>query len=584
MSRILLISPLDRRTVPNTREENMAREFRAMGHETLSLNLAQNTSRSLSAVVRDACTSRVLRDKRSGVTVIDPLFNPCTGLQSNLQSAPVSVAASEAKPFVREQAPTSGQAKVHDNLAAVHQIDASQSVDQVMAYGRQAQLPTQPPTQSPRGKTNSKQSAAKRLRSWLVAVLSPLGVLRDVAVVPAFLIHALRCGRFDVCVAYGPWAAAVGWCLRSLGRVDVLIYDDQDFEPAVMRNATRKRWAAWLEKVFMQRANEVVSVGHRLAALREQQTGRSVTVIPNGVNEASFELAKRPLAQAAPAVRPFTLIYVGNVVPWSGLDLMLDAWPALCAAAPNLRLLIVGDGLPSYVQMLKDRSAELNLQLSASKSLHTGQTAKAAAEMRVGIGAKAKPPTSCETSNPQPVESSTANQIQFIGRVPHAQIHRWLAQADVGLAHFRPEPYRRYAFPLKVVEYMAAGLAVIGTCDTETEDILARHGAGLSVAFDAQQLTQAVLTMVQQPQLLKSFQERAAGAAQNYRWKALAAEQWALMQGQTQALKTKSMFLPPSLMTPNDQPLCDSHSGDLQPSPLKSAQADRHLATRVDLS
>ena len=423
MKRILFISPLDRRVVANTREQNMAEQCRALGHETLSLTLAQNTSRTPWAVLRDSLSWRVQSSDANLVIRIDPLLNPCTGLQTNLAD--------------------------DGHLAAPGS-----------------------------GIGPEKARYAKRR---LVSVLSPLGVLRDVTIIPTFLLHAVRLGRFDLCIAYGPWAACVGWLLRRLGRVGVLVYDDQDYEPAIMCNQVRQRWAAFLERAMMQRANAVVSVGGRLAALRRLQTGREVDVVANGFRAYSPS-ASTENAQARG--HEFTLIYVGNVVGWSGLDTVVAALPEVLASGQTLRVVIVGDGLPGYVAGLRAQVQSLGLR----------------------------------------------ELVRFVGRVPNDQIGEWLAQADVGLALFRPEPYRRYAFPLKVVEYMAAGLAVLGTTDTETADILNRHGSGIAVPFDIRGIAQGILRLATDAALREQCRRRALLAAPAYWWSVLAERELAIAE------------------------------------------------------
>lgn len=426
MKRILFISPLDRRTVPNTREQNIAEQCRALGHDTVSMTLAQNVSRRPWAVLRDTLSWRTHRSGDGAVVRIDPPFNPCTGLQTDLESARAAAAACSPRP--------------------------------------------------------ARPSFGRRAARRAVAMLSPLGVLRDLPLVPAFFVHAIGRGRFDLCIAYGPWAACVGWLLRQCGRVDVLVYDDQDYEPAIISNRARQRWAIFLERAMMRRADAVVSVGHRLAALRRAQTGREVEVVPNGVRPAP---PGHPGAREAVPDRVVTLVYVGNVVPWSGLDVMLDALPDVIAGGHALRVLIVGGGLPAYVDGLRAQ-----------------------------------------------VEASGLQQVvRFVGPVPHDQIGRWLSQSDVGLAHFRPEPYRRYAFPLKVVEYMAAGLAVLGTVDTETEDILQRHGAGIAVPFDSRSIGHAIARLATDTALRGQCRRNALQAAALYLWPALAARELAIADG-----------------------------------------------------
>jgi glycosyltransferase involved in cell wall biosynthesis len=56
--------------------------------------------------------------------------------------------------------------------------------------------------------------------------------------------------------------------------------------------------------------------------------------------------------------------------------------------------------------------------------------------------------------------------IQFVGRIPHQELARYLSHADIGVAPFDParHPPLQLGFfwsPLKIFEYMAAGLPVV---------------------------------------------------------------------------------------------------------------------------
>lgn len=53
--------------------------------------------------------------------------------------------------------------------------------------------------------------------------------------------------------------------------------------------------------------------------------------------------------------------------------------------------------------------------------------------------------------------------IKYNGWVQYDQVHEILQQADVGLALLQPEPRYVAALPVKLFEYMAAGLPVIGS-------------------------------------------------------------------------------------------------------------------------
>src|SRR5690606_13714515 len=113
----------------------------------------------------------------------------------------------------------------------------------------------------------------------------------------------------------------------------------------------------------------------------------------------------------APAV---TVGFVGTLKPWHGVSLLLEAFARLAADFAGVRLLIVGDG---------PERAALDQQAAA-----------------LGI----------------------ASLTEFTGAVDPELIPALLAEMDVAVA-----PYPRlddfYFSPLKVLEYMAAGRAVVAS-------------------------------------------------------------------------------------------------------------------------
>lgn len=136
--------------------------------------------------------------------------------------------------------------------------------------------------------------------------------------------------------------------------------------------------------------------------------GDRVTVIPNGVNHHRF-------AQARLGVRShnaFTVGFVGSLKPWHGLTHLVNAFEHLRQRVPQARLLIVGDG-PERVAL----EAEL-------------------------------------------AERQLTSASRLTGAIPPEQIPALLTQMDVAVAPY-PASIDFYFSPLKVVEYMAAGLPVV---------------------------------------------------------------------------------------------------------------------------
>ncbi len=317
-------------------------------------------------------------------------------------------------------------------------------------------------------------------RQLVFRLLSGLGLLKDLAVIGSLCWFGLRRvpGRFEACVAVGPWAAAAAWLWRAVGKTAAYLYEDIDYEPGFIPTPLRRRWTAWLERRTMARADAVVSVGRRLAHLRERESAVPVVVIPNGVDVAQF-----PEGDATPP-RP-VLIYAGNATYWSGLDVVLEALPAIRATVPGVELRIVGESPPGYRARLRSRARELGV----------------------------------------------AEAVTLTGKLPYREAMAHLTTAAIGLALFRPIALRAYAFPLKVVEYMAAGLPTIATADSESAELVARHDCGVSVPCAAEPFARAAAALLRDPGRRSTLARHARrAAAAHYDWAVLMEQDWQVLQ------------------------------------------------------
>ncbi len=140
---------------------------------------------------------------------------------------------------------------------------------------------------------------------------------------------------------------------------------------------------------------------------------------PSGVNPGQFNPAKMARQWPLPGM-PIYLIYVGVLHQERNLLALCHAVEAANSEGMSFNLSVVGDG--------GERSA-----LEA----YAGQT---------------------------------QGRIQVIPPVPHEQIPTLLAQSHVGVLPFRDEECFRVSSPIKLFEYMAAGLPILATriaCHTD---------------------------------------------------------------------------------------------------------------------
>jgi glycosyltransferase involved in cell wall biosynthesis len=299
--------------------------------------------------------------------------------------------------------------------------------------------------------------AARRLR--LPGSLDPM--VQDLWLYTILRPHLKR--RYQLGIVDGPESALLAGLLKKTGRVRFLIYYDIDYYPGV-----HPQWSGLLslrEQICCNTADAVASVSRPLAALREQQGARLAAVVPNGVDFAHFHAANLVRREHPP-----TLIYAGSLDARWGVDLSIRAMPLLRRQIPDIRLLIAGRG-PAE-QALR----QLALSMGVDDCVH------------------------------------------FEGFVPYPDLPNLLAQADIGIATSRRNLFRQYASPLKIVEYMAAGLPVICSGGGEAGMMIEESKAGINIPFEPESFAEAVQSFWATRGSLLASREAAINYAQGRSW------------------------------------------------------------------
>jgi len=272
----------------------------------------------------------------------------------------------------------------------------------------------------------------------------------------------------DVCVAVGPFATLAAIRLREQGVAGAVVYEDIDYEPGFAAHGQHARDRARQEAAAVRGADLVISVGWRLSALRRQQGARRQVWIPNGVEVERF----RAVCPEGP--RPPVLIYTGNLDRnHSGLAQLLAALPGIRKASPEVRLILVGRGQAAEEAALRRQAARLGVE----------------------------------------------TLIEWAGFQPYSSVPQWLHRGGVGLAAFPPGPPREHAFPLKALEYMAAGLPVLTTAGSETASLVEQAECGLAVAHEPAALATAAGALLADADLCARLGQNGRRASQDYDWK-----------------------------------------------------------------
>lgn len=209
-------------------------------------------------------------------------------------------------------------------------------------------------------------------------------------------------------------AAERGW--PSVLEINAPLVDEQ----ALHRTLVDRAGASARTVRAVRAASAAYAVTGRVASWAGQLAGRPVATIANGVDPTRF--APRDVGGDAPGT--LTIGFVGTFKPWHGLTGLVRAVAAVHRdpALPPVRLLLVGDGpeLPSVL---------------------------ARAE-RAGLG----------------------DVVEHTGAVDADDVPALLAGVDVAMA---PYPTGEHYFsPLKVFEYLAAGVPVVASAVAELPALL----------------------------------------------------------------------------------------------------------------
>ena len=251
----------------------------------------------------------------------------------------------------------------------------------------------------------------------------PAGIneLRLMRATEARLEQLARELRPDVLHAHSPVLNAIP-AIRVGKRLGIpVVYEIRAFwEDAAVDHGTtaegslRYRATRAMETWALKRVDHAFTIceGLRADIVARGIPAARVTVIPNAVDVEGFQLSgdADPILRRELGLEGCTTIgFVGSFYAYEGLDLLLDAFPALLAKRPDLRLLLVGGG---------PQDAKLKAQTE-----------------RLGV----------------------ADKVVFTGRVPHSEVSRYYDQIDL-LAYPRHSMrLTELVTPLKPLEAMAQG-------------------------------------------------------------------------------------------------------------------------------
>jgi PEP-CTERM/exosortase A-associated glycosyltransferase len=220
-------------------------------------------------------------------------------------------------------------------------------------------------------------------------------------------------------------------------------------EGSLRYRATRR-----LETRAIQQADHVFTIcqGLRADILARGIPSDKVTVIPNAVDIASFNLASPPdprLQQRWGLTGKTVIGFVGSFYAYEGLDLLLEALPAITERRPDIRVLLVGGG-PQEAD-LRQQAEKLGLE----------------------------------------------DIVVFAGRVPHQEVSRYYDLIDILAYPRHPIRLTELVTPLKPLEAMAQGKLFVASDVGGHKELVEHNKTGiLFKAGDRQALAEAIVELL----------------------------------------------------------------------------------------
>lgn len=247
---------------------------------------------------------------------------------------------------------------------------------------------------------------------------------REVARLADAIVALAQEWRPDILHAHSPALCGLA-ALQAGKRLGLpVVYEIRAFwEDAAVGNGAgsegslRYQLTRALENEVVSRADAVVTIceGLRDDLIRRGFDANRITLSPNGVDLTLFgdspprdpDLASELGLGGGPVVG-----FIGSFYDYEGLDILIDAMPAVIRSHPDARLLLVGGGP-------MDRALRARAALSPA-----------------------------------------ADAIRFTGRVPHAEVERYYALMDVMAYPRKASRLTELVTPLKPLEAMAEGKIV----------------------------------------------------------------------------------------------------------------------------
>ena len=186
-----------------------------------------------------------------------------------------------------------------------------------------------------------------------------------------------------------------------------------------------------------------------------------ISIIPNGVDLSLFNTNTKK--------NPKKIVFAGAMYYHRGLDVLLEAIPAVIKRIPDAKFILLGSG--KEMEKLKKIVLENKLE----------------------------------------------NSVEFKGWIKRDKIPENISNASIGIGPLRLTEVTSRALPIKVLEYMAVSLPIIAQKGTLPEDILENGKNGYFIE-NATDLAEKIIVLLNQPNKVENMGIQSFKMIQKFSW------------------------------------------------------------------
>jgi glycosyltransferase involved in cell wall biosynthesis len=284
------------------------------------------------------------------------------------------------------------------------------------------------------------------------------------------IYYTLRFRRkFDLFIGVNCLHAFVGIVCRKLGLVSKVIFYGIDWMPRRFKNPFFNWLYFQVDRWALQGADYIWNLSEEMAKVRKKQgvPDKKNLLVPNGVN---FDEIKRV---AKGKIKRQTLVLLGALHESKGVDLVIKAMPKIWQEFPKVKLVVIGStpkvtGIRPYEKIFR----------------------------------------------------SLGNRVSVLGVLPHEKVLAILPEFGVGLSPYSPEEtsLSRYAWPARVIDYLACGLPVVITPVPAVAQAIKKKKAGVLIGYNEKEFIEAIRKLLTNDQFYFQARKNAVALVKHLSW------------------------------------------------------------------